>query len=71
MFATSAAEVGRPGFPPTGRGSNYEAGGMVVASGPNEIADRILELATQSPVTGFSAACGSAVAWVMTWSIKP
>ena len=44
MFATGAAEAGRPGFPVTGRGSNYEAGGMVFAGGPNEIADRILHL---------------------------
>jgi len=44
MFTTGAAEVGRPGLPPTGRGSNYEAGGMVFAGGPNEIADRILHL---------------------------
>src|SRR5215207_4916688 len=44
MFTTGAAEVGRPGLPPTGRGRNYEAGGMVFAGGPNEIADRILHL---------------------------
>ena len=44
MFATGAAEAGRPGFPVTGRGANYEAGGMVFAGGPNEIADRILHL---------------------------
>ena len=28
----------------TGRASNYEAGGMVFAGGPDEIADRILHL---------------------------
>jgi alkanesulfonate monooxygenase SsuD/methylene tetrahydromethanopterin reductase-like flavin-dependent oxidoreductase (luciferase family) len=44
MFATGAAEVGRAGLPLTGRGSNYEPGGMVFAGGPNEIADRILHL---------------------------
>jgi len=44
MFTTGAAEVGRAGLPPTGRGSNYEAGGMVFAGGPDEIADRILHL---------------------------
>lgn len=44
MFTTGAAEVGRAGLPPTGRGANYEAGGMVFAGGPDEIADRILHL---------------------------
>ena len=44
MFSTGAAEVGRTGLPPTGRGSNYEPGGMVFARGPDEIADRILHL---------------------------
>ena len=44
MFTTGAAEIGRAGLPPTGRGSNYEPGGMVFAGGPNEIADRILHL---------------------------
>jgi alkanesulfonate monooxygenase SsuD/methylene tetrahydromethanopterin reductase-like flavin-dependent oxidoreductase (luciferase family) len=44
MFTTGAAEIGRAGLPPTGRGSNYEAGGMVFAGGPDEIADRILHL---------------------------
>jgi alkanesulfonate monooxygenase SsuD/methylene tetrahydromethanopterin reductase-like flavin-dependent oxidoreductase (luciferase family) len=44
MFTTGAAEIGRAGLPPTGRGANYEAGGMVFAGGPNEIADRILHL---------------------------
>jgi alkanesulfonate monooxygenase SsuD/methylene tetrahydromethanopterin reductase-like flavin-dependent oxidoreductase (luciferase family) len=42
MFATGAAEIGRSGLPPTGRGANYEHGGMVFAGGPNELADRIL-----------------------------
>jgi len=36
-FTTGAAEVGRPGIPPTGREADYEAGG------PDEIADRILQ----------------------------
>jgi alkanesulfonate monooxygenase SsuD/methylene tetrahydromethanopterin reductase-like flavin-dependent oxidoreductase (luciferase family) len=44
MFSTGAAEVGRTGLPPTGRGSNYEPGGMVFAGGPDEIADRFLHL---------------------------
>jgi alkanesulfonate monooxygenase SsuD/methylene tetrahydromethanopterin reductase-like flavin-dependent oxidoreductase (luciferase family) len=44
MFTTGAAEIGRAGLPPTGRGSNYEPGGMVFAGGPDEIADRILHL---------------------------
>jgi hypothetical protein len=42
MFSTGAADIGRVGLPPTGRGTNYEAGGMVFAGGPNEIADRLL-----------------------------
>jgi alkanesulfonate monooxygenase SsuD/methylene tetrahydromethanopterin reductase-like flavin-dependent oxidoreductase (luciferase family) len=44
MFATGAAEVGRPPMAPANRKNNYEAGGMVFAGGPNEIADRILHL---------------------------
>jgi alkanesulfonate monooxygenase SsuD/methylene tetrahydromethanopterin reductase-like flavin-dependent oxidoreductase (luciferase family) len=44
MFATGAAEVGRAPMAPSGREVNYEAGGMVFAGGPNEIADRILSL---------------------------
>jgi alkanesulfonate monooxygenase SsuD/methylene tetrahydromethanopterin reductase-like flavin-dependent oxidoreductase (luciferase family) len=44
MFTTGAAEIGRTGPPPTGRGNNYEPGGMVFAGGPDEIADRILHL---------------------------
>src|SRR5829696_6270649 len=44
MFATGMAEIGRAGLPPTGRGANYEPGGMVFAGGPNEVADRILQL---------------------------
>ena len=44
MFTTGAAEVGRAALPPTGRGNNYEPGGIVFAGGPDEIADRILYL---------------------------
>ena len=44
MFATGAAEVGRPPMAPANRENNYEAGAMVFAGGPNEIADRILHL---------------------------
>ncbi|MER7333958.1 MULTISPECIES: LLM class flavin-dependent oxidoreductase [unclassified Micromonospora] len=44
MFTTGAAEIGRAGPPPAGRGNNYEPGGMVFAGGPDEIADRILHL---------------------------
>jgi alkanesulfonate monooxygenase SsuD/methylene tetrahydromethanopterin reductase-like flavin-dependent oxidoreductase (luciferase family) len=44
MFATGAAEVGRAPLAPSGQAGNYEAGRMVFAGGPNEIADRILHL---------------------------
>jgi alkanesulfonate monooxygenase SsuD/methylene tetrahydromethanopterin reductase-like flavin-dependent oxidoreductase (luciferase family) len=44
MFTAGAAEIGRAGLPPTGRGRHYEPGGMVFAGGPDEIADRILHL---------------------------
>ena len=44
MFTTGSAEIGRRMSPPIGREANYEAGGMVFAGGPNEIADRILHL---------------------------
>jgi alkanesulfonate monooxygenase SsuD/methylene tetrahydromethanopterin reductase-like flavin-dependent oxidoreductase (luciferase family) len=44
MFNTGAAEIGRTGPAPTGRGNNFEPGGMVFAGGPDEIADRILHL---------------------------
>ncbi|SCF33612.1 Flavin-dependent oxidoreductase, luciferase family (includes alkanesulfonate monooxygenase SsuD and methylene tetrahydromethanopterin reductase) [Micromonospora purpureochromogenes] len=44
MFTTGAAELGRAAMTPTGRGNNYEPGGMVFAGGPDEIADRILHL---------------------------
>jgi alkanesulfonate monooxygenase SsuD/methylene tetrahydromethanopterin reductase-like flavin-dependent oxidoreductase (luciferase family) len=44
MFQAGMAEIGRAGPPPTGRAANYEPGGMVFVGGPNEIADRILDL---------------------------
>jgi alkanesulfonate monooxygenase SsuD/methylene tetrahydromethanopterin reductase-like flavin-dependent oxidoreductase (luciferase family) len=44
MFATGAAEAGRPPMNPPGRERDLERGGMVFAGGPNEIADRILGL---------------------------
>ena len=44
MFTTGSAEIGRSGPAPTGRAADLEAGGMVFAGGPNEIADRILHL---------------------------
>jgi len=44
MFATGAAEVGRPAMRPAGRENDMAPGGMVFAGGPNELADRILHL---------------------------
>jgi alkanesulfonate monooxygenase SsuD/methylene tetrahydromethanopterin reductase-like flavin-dependent oxidoreductase (luciferase family) len=44
MFQTGSAEIGRPAPAPTGRAANYEPGAMVFAGGPEEIADRILDL---------------------------
>ncbi len=44
MFATGAAEIGRPPMAPPGREAQLEPGGMVFAGGPSEIADRILHL---------------------------
>jgi alkanesulfonate monooxygenase SsuD/methylene tetrahydromethanopterin reductase-like flavin-dependent oxidoreductase (luciferase family) len=44
MFTTGATEVGRPPQAPPGRAADLEAGGMVFAGGPNEVADRILSL---------------------------
>jgi alkanesulfonate monooxygenase SsuD/methylene tetrahydromethanopterin reductase-like flavin-dependent oxidoreductase (luciferase family) len=44
MFATGAAEIGRPPMAPPGREAQLEPGGMVFAGGPNEVADRILHL---------------------------
>jgi alkanesulfonate monooxygenase SsuD/methylene tetrahydromethanopterin reductase-like flavin-dependent oxidoreductase (luciferase family) len=47
MFATGAAEIGRPPMAPPGRAAQLEPGGMVFAGGPNEVADRILHLHAQ------------------------
>jgi alkanesulfonate monooxygenase SsuD/methylene tetrahydromethanopterin reductase-like flavin-dependent oxidoreductase (luciferase family) len=44
MFQTGSAEIGRPMRPPVGRAADLEAGGMVFAGGPDEVADRILHL---------------------------
>src|SRR5215212_11681380 len=44
MFATGAAEIGRPPMAPSGRESQLEPGGMVFAGGADEVADRILHL---------------------------
>jgi alkanesulfonate monooxygenase SsuD/methylene tetrahydromethanopterin reductase-like flavin-dependent oxidoreductase (luciferase family) len=44
MFATGAAEVGRPPMAPAGREAQLEPGGMVFAGSPDEVADRILHL---------------------------
>ena len=44
MFATGAAEIGRPGMAPPGRARDLEPGGMVFAGSPDEVADRILRL---------------------------
>ena len=44
MFQAAMAEIGRSGPPPSGRDRDYEPGGMVFAGGPNQIADRILNL---------------------------
>lgn len=44
MFATGSAEIGRPGMAPAGREAAMEPGGMVFAGGPNEVAERILDL---------------------------
>ena len=44
MFRAGAAESGRGGFTSPGRAQDMEAGGMVFAGGPNEVAERILQL---------------------------
>ncbi|MDO8106393.1 LLM class flavin-dependent oxidoreductase [Isoptericola sp. b441] len=44
MFATGAAEVGRPPMSPPGRDRQMEPGGMVFAGSADEVADRILHL---------------------------
>lgn len=44
MFRTGSAEIGRPMSAPADRAANYEPGKMIFAGGPDEIADRILDL---------------------------
>ena len=44
MFQTGMAELGRPGSPPSDRATSYAPGGMVFVGGPNQVADRILDL---------------------------
>ena len=44
MFETGSAEIGRPMRAPVDRAANYEPGGMVFVGGPDEVADRILDL---------------------------
>lgn len=44
MFKTGSAEIGRPMSAPPGRERDLEAGGMVFAGCPNDVADRILHL---------------------------
>jgi alkanesulfonate monooxygenase SsuD/methylene tetrahydromethanopterin reductase-like flavin-dependent oxidoreductase (luciferase family) len=43
-FQTGSAEIGRPMRSPPGREADLEAGGMVFAGGPEEVADRIVHL---------------------------
>ncbi len=44
MFQTGSAEIGRPAMAPPDRTADVEDGGMVFAGGPDEVADRILDL---------------------------
>jgi alkanesulfonate monooxygenase SsuD/methylene tetrahydromethanopterin reductase-like flavin-dependent oxidoreductase (luciferase family) len=44
MFQTGLAELGRPGSSPSDRAGSYGPGGMVFVGGPNQVADRILDL---------------------------
>jgi alkanesulfonate monooxygenase SsuD/methylene tetrahydromethanopterin reductase-like flavin-dependent oxidoreductase (luciferase family) len=44
MFETGSAEIGRPMRPSPGRARDLEPGGMVFAGGPDEVAERILQL---------------------------
>ena len=44
MFQAGMEEIGRGGGPPPDRAANYEPGGMVFAGGPDEIAERIVDL---------------------------
>jgi alkanesulfonate monooxygenase SsuD/methylene tetrahydromethanopterin reductase-like flavin-dependent oxidoreductase (luciferase family) len=47
MFQAGMAEIGRPGSPPPNRAAHYGRDGMVFVGGPNEVADRILNLHQQ------------------------
>lgn len=44
MFQAGMAEIGRSGPPPSNRAANYGPDGMVFVGGPNEVAERILNL---------------------------
>jgi len=44
MFQTGSAEIGRPMRAPAGRAADLEAGGMVFAGEPDQVAERILHL---------------------------
>jgi alkanesulfonate monooxygenase SsuD/methylene tetrahydromethanopterin reductase-like flavin-dependent oxidoreductase (luciferase family) len=44
MFHAGMAEIGRSGPPPANRAANYGPDGMVFVGGPNEMAERILNL---------------------------
>ena len=44
MFETGSAEIGRPMQLPPDRAATYEPGGMVFVGGPDEVADRILDV---------------------------
>ena len=44
MFETGSAEIGRPMRVAPDRSADLEAGGMVFAGGPDEVADRIVHL---------------------------
>jgi hypothetical protein len=47
MFETGSAEIGRPMRAPPDRTADLEAGGMVFAGGPDELAERIELLGTR------------------------
>jgi alkanesulfonate monooxygenase SsuD/methylene tetrahydromethanopterin reductase-like flavin-dependent oxidoreductase (luciferase family) len=44
MFQAGMAEIGRPGQPPSNRAAAYGPDGMVFVGGPDEVAERILNL---------------------------
>jgi alkanesulfonate monooxygenase SsuD/methylene tetrahydromethanopterin reductase-like flavin-dependent oxidoreductase (luciferase family) len=44
MFQAGMAEIGRPGPPPANRAATYGPDGMVFVGGPDEMAERILNL---------------------------